>query len=58
MSTAAKWTLVGAIAVLVLGLLVFARGAEHHRGDEIGTAGNRPSVSTGPTAGSDDARQL
>ena len=56
MSTAAKWTLVGAIAVLVLGLLVFARGAEHHRGDEIGTAGSRPGVSTGHTAGSDDAR--
>lgn len=58
MSTAATWTLVVAIAVLVLGLLVFARGAEHHRGDEIGTAGNSPSVSAGLTAGSDDAGQL
>jgi hypothetical protein len=40
----ARW--VGAVVVLLLvvGLLVFARGEEHQRGDEVGATGPVPVV--------------
>jgi hypothetical protein len=57
MSTAATWALVGAIAALVLGLLLFGRGTEHHRGDEVGTA-RSPSESMVLTTAGGHVRHL
>jgi len=36
MSDVRIWILVVIAAVLVIGLLVYARGPEHHRGDDVG----------------------
>ncbi len=36
--TAGRWLVILAAAALVLSLLVWARGDEHHRGDEVGAA--------------------
>jgi hypothetical protein len=35
-STAVRWIIVLAVALLVVGLLALARGPEHRRGDEAG----------------------
>ena len=32
-----RWTIVVVLLVLLVGLLVFARGREHRRGDEVGS---------------------
>jgi hypothetical protein len=34
-----QWLLILAGALLVIGLMAYARGPEHHRGDEIGAHG-------------------
>ena len=34
----------GGIALLVVGLIAYARGPEHHRGDEVGTHGTKVVV--------------
>lgn len=39
MSTTLRWIVVAVAVVLLVGLLVWARGDEHHRGDEIGSLG-------------------
>ena len=36
MSTTARWVVAAVAALLVIGLLVWARGDEHHRGDDVG----------------------
>ena len=36
MSDTPRWVIVVLIAVLVVGLIAFARGPDHHRGDETG----------------------
>ena len=33
--------------VLILGLLIWARGEEHHRGDDVGSLGPSISVAAG-----------
>jgi hypothetical protein len=33
------WLLLGAAILVVIGLLIWARGPRHHRGDEFGTHG-------------------
>lgn len=38
MSTAARWVAVVAAVALVVCLLVWARGDDHHRGDDVGAA--------------------
>ena len=37
-----RWLLIVAAALLVVGLIAYARGPKHHRGDEIGTHGTTP----------------
>lgn len=37
MSTPARWGIAMVAALLVVGLLVWARGDEHHRGDDVGS---------------------
>jgi len=37
-----RWLVMVVAVVLILGLVVYARGPEHHRGDDIGTHGTPP----------------
>jgi hypothetical protein len=39
MRDALRWLIVLAIVLAVLGLVAYARGPEHHRGDEVGALG-------------------
>jgi hypothetical protein len=41
MRDAARWGIVIAAALFVIGLAAYARGPEHHRGDEIGSHGTK-----------------
>ena len=36
MRDAARWLIVLAIALVLIGLIAYARGDEHHRGDDVG----------------------
>jgi hypothetical protein len=44
MPQAVRWVLIVAAAVLVIGLMAYARGHRHYRGDEIGSHGTRVFV--------------
>ena len=35
------WLILLAAALLLVGLIAYARGPEHHRGDEVGTHGTK-----------------
>ena len=35
----ARWLVLVLIALVLIGLIAYARGDEHHRGDEIGALG-------------------
>ena len=39
--TALRWLLVTAAALLIVGLIAYARGPKHHHGDDIGSHGTR-----------------
>jgi hypothetical protein len=41
MRRAIEWLLILAAALLVVGLIAYARGSKHHRGDEVGTHGTK-----------------
>ena len=36
-----EWLLIAAGARLVVGLIAYARGPKHHRGDEVGSHGTK-----------------
>jgi hypothetical protein len=36
MRNAARWLLALALALVVIGLIAYARGPEHHHGDDVG----------------------
>jgi hypothetical protein len=36
-----EWLLIAAGALLVVGLIAYARGPKHHRGDEVGSHGTK-----------------
>ena len=38
MSDAARWTIGAMVAVLILALIIWARGDVHRRGDDIGSS--------------------
>ncbi len=44
MRRAVEWALIAVAALLVVGLIAYARGPKHHRGDEIGSHGTRVVV--------------
>jgi hypothetical protein len=51
---ARRWVLVVVVLLVVIGMLAFARGRDHRRGDEVGrqAAGDRPvatAISVGGT---------
>jgi hypothetical protein len=35
-----RWLIILAAVLLVIGLIAYARGPEHHHGDDIGTLGS------------------
>ena len=39
-----EWLIILAAVALLVGLAVYARGAKHHRGDEIGSHGTKVVV--------------
>jgi hypothetical protein len=41
---AIEWVLIVVGALLVIGLIAYARGPEHYRGDEIGSHGTKVVV--------------
>lgn len=42
-----RWAVVLAAALVVIGLAAYARGPEHHRGDEVGSHGTKVSLVRG-----------
>lgn len=44
MSDTPRWVLVVVIALVVIGLVAFARGREHRRGDEVGALASQRVV--------------
>jgi hypothetical protein len=42
-----RWAVVLASALLVIGLAAYARGPEHHRGNEIGSHGTKVVIVRG-----------
>jgi hypothetical protein len=41
MSNTTGWLIALVLALAVVGMIAYARGAEHHRGDEVGTHGTK-----------------
>jgi hypothetical protein len=39
MSDTTRWVIVVVAALLIVGIVAFARGVEHQRGDEVGALG-------------------
>ena len=39
-----EWVLIAIAALLIVGLIAYARGPKHHRGDEIGSHGTKVVV--------------
>jgi hypothetical protein len=39
-----KWVIAVIVALLVVGMIAFARGRTHHRGDDVGALGARVDV--------------
>ena len=39
MRDAASWVVVLALALVLIGLIAYARGPEHHHGDDVGALG-------------------
>jgi hypothetical protein len=44
MRRGADWLIIGTCALLVVGLIAYARGSKHYRGDEIGSHGTKVVV--------------
>jgi hypothetical protein len=44
MRDAVRWLIVLALALVVIGLIGYARGHEHHRGDDVGALRSNPLV--------------
>jgi hypothetical protein len=48
MSAAGRWVLAVVLALVVVGLVAFARGPDHHRGpQQVGALGQRVGAATG-----------
>ena len=39
-----RWVIVLAIVLVLIGLMSYARGTEHHRGDDVGALGSGAAV--------------
>jgi hypothetical protein len=45
MNSLPRWFMAGVLVLAVLGLLLWARGSDHHRGDDVGALDGRYAVS-------------
>jgi hypothetical protein len=45
MNVVGRWVVIVIAVLVVVGLLAYARGNEHHRGDEVGALGASAPVS-------------
>jgi hypothetical protein len=41
MSNTASWLIALVLALALVGMIAYARGPKHHRGDEVGTHGTK-----------------
>ncbi len=48
MSDTARWLIVIVVLMVIIGLVAFARGGEHRRGDDIGAFDSIPITITFP----------
>jgi hypothetical protein len=39
-----RWVVVVALVLVLVGLIAYARGAEHHHGDDVGALGSRAAA--------------
>jgi hypothetical protein len=46
MSDTARWVIAVVVLLLVVGIIAFARGEEHYRGDEVGALHGSMNVAT------------
>ena len=46
MSDTARWVIAVVVLLLVVGIIAYARGDEHYRGDEVGAIRARTHVAT------------
>jgi|SoiMetStandDraft_2_1073263.scaffolds.fasta_scaffold3260259_1 hypothetical protein len=44
MRDAVRWLIVLGIVLVLIGLIAYARGDEHHRGDDVGAHGALPAA--------------
>ena len=44
MRDAVRWLIVLGIVLVLIGLLAYARGDKHHRGDDVGARGTLPAA--------------
>jgi hypothetical protein len=44
MRRAVAWLLIVAMGLVLVGLIAYARGPKHYRGDEVGSHGTKPVV--------------
>jgi hypothetical protein len=44
MSDTARWVIAVVVLLLVVGIIAYARGEEHYRGDEVGALHGSPNV--------------
>lgn len=49
MSDAVGWVVACVVALCLVGMIAYARGPEHHRGDEVGTHGTKVVVVVRPS---------
>ena len=47
MGSAIRWAIVIALALVVIGLIAYARGPEHQRGDDVGALGSDAALLRG-----------
>ena len=47
MNSLPRWFMAAVLILAVLGLLLWARGDDHHRGDDVGALGGRHAVAQG-----------
>jgi hypothetical protein len=46
MSDTPRWVIVLVVLLVVVGLIAFARGRQHHRGDEVGSQASGAPVAS------------
>jgi hypothetical protein len=47
MGNAARWLIILAIVLVIIGLIAYARGPKHHHGDDVGSHSSQASLSRG-----------